>query len=653
MKGKLQTAFHYLAYLGYRATAGIAASLSLEAGSRLGAFAGRTFYLFAVPYRRLARRNLRLAFGNEFDETEIRRLLKSHFESLGRNSLASFKLATMDAKEVETRVTYEGAEYIEEAAAAGKGVIAAIAHLGPWELFAQLPSLGRGVTPATMYRALDNPFINDHVVAQRSRIGVQLFDRSSGVYGPLKHLRDGGGIGILSDQHAGDLGIWSPFFGRLSSTTNLPALLSQRTGAPVVSIAILPDGPSRWRVVYQPPHFPDKEKKRSLAEKAARLTANLNRELESAIRQAPEEWFWVHDRWKTPSPDFLLGETKRGLHLSPDEKLKPFRVLLRSPNPLGDACMAVPAIRAIRASARPDLHLTVFCRENLKPVWESCPEIDEVITMPRSASPRDAGAILRQHPGFDVAVLFPNSLRAALEAWFGKVPRIAGFRGHSRKWLLDQKIPPLPVGPPRHHAHSYLAIAERIGADTTAEKALVDHPEESAPVDLAAKKASGAPLRLGICPGAEYGAAKRWPEEKFAEVVNSVRESIDCEVFLFGSPNERPIGESLATQITSGCQNRIGETSIAELIEELKTCDALVTNDTGTMHLAAMLGVPTIAIFGSTEPLWTRPLGHGHRVIRKHVECSPCFLRECPIDFRCMKELPPQKAVEAVLEVLS
>ncbi len=648
MKGKLQNAFPYLAYLGYRSTARLAASLSLANCRKLGSLGGRLVYWFAGPYRRLARRNLRLAFGEERSESEIRQLLKQHFESLGRNTLVSFKLASMDADEVESHVRYENGHYIEEAAAAGKGVIAAIAHLGPWELFAQLPSLGRGVSPATMYRALDNPFINAHVVAQRGRIGVKLFDRSSGVYGPLKHLREGGGIGILFDQHAGDLGIWSPFFGRLSSTTNLPALLSQRTGAPVISIAILPDGEDRWRVVYQPPHFPE-TKKRPLAEKAATLTATLNRELEAAIRQAPGEWFWVHNRWKTPQPDFLLGETRRGLHLPEGAGLKPFRLLLRSPNPLGDACMAVPAIRAIRASARPDLHLTVFCRENLGPIWESCPEVDAVITMPRDASPRDAARILRREPAFDAAVLFPNSLRAALEAWLAKIPRIVGFRGHSRKWLVDQVVPPLPVGPPRHHAHSYLALAAHIGADIDAESEAIDRPEES---PTPRRVSGGSRRKLGICPGAEYGAAKRWPEDRFATVANAVRRELDCDIALFGSPNERPIGEALAALIEGECDNRIGKTSLAELVEDVKTCDAVLTNDTGTMHLAAMLGVPTIAIFGSTEPLWTRPLGRGHRVIRQHVECSPCFLRECPIDFRCMKEIDPRKATDAAIEIL-
>lgn len=653
MKGLLSTAFHYASYLGYRGLAGIASRLPISTCRSIGCAIGRLAWGVAGPYRRLVRRNLRLAFDEEKSEEEIRGIGRRHFEQLFTNTLLSFRFASLDAAEIEESVVrYEGREHMEAAAAAGKGVIAAISHLGPWELFAQLPSLGRGVAHATMYRPLTNPFINRHVVSQRERLGVRLFDRSTGVFGPLRHLRDGGGIGILIDQHTGDHGIWCPFFGRLSATTNLPALLSQRTGAAVVSTAILPDGENRWKVVYQPPHFPDKSaSRRDLSEASAKLTVALNRELEASIREAPEEWFWVHNRWKTPNPRLLISGSDQQIEVPTDadaSPLKPFRLLLRSPNPLGDACMAMPAIRSIR-TGRPDLHVTVLCRENLAPVWRACPEIDDLIVVSRNDSPRDVGKTIQKTARFDAAVLFPNSLSSALEARHAKIPRIFGYRGHWRRRLLDREIPPLPIGPPRHHAHSYLHIAEILGADISEERERIDHP---LPFSTDSAHTRSGPFHLGICPGAEYGAAKRWPEDRFAEVANRVRKShSDARFSLFGSPNERPIGETLAEKIEGDCDNRVGETSLEELIEAVRQCDALLTNDTGTMHLAAMVGVPTIAIFGSTEPLWTRPLGTGHHVIRKHAACSPCFLRECPLDFRCMKEIDPAKAVQAVLEI--
>jgi ADP-heptose:LPS heptosyltransferase len=131
-----------------------------------------------------------------------------------------------------------------------------------------------------------------------------------------------------------------------------------------------------------------------------------------------------------------------------------------------------------------------------------------------------------------------------------------------------------------------------------------------------------------------------------------VSAEISAQWVLFGTKNDAATGDQIATAIGDHCVNRIGRTTLDQLIDELRECRLLLTNDTGTMHLAALLGVPVVAIFGSTEPQLTGPLGNGHIVLRHHVECSPCFLRECPIDFRCMKAISAQETADAVLSIL-
>jgi ADP-heptose:LPS heptosyltransferase len=157
---------------------------------------------------------------------------------------------------------------------------------------------------------------------------------------------------------------------------------------------------------------------------------------------------------------------------------------------------------------------------------------------------------------------------------------------------------------------------------------------------------------LGLCPSAEYGPAKRWLPERFAEVAAAITARKQVQWLLFGTPQDVPVGEIIAKALGDNCVNRIGQTTIEQLIDELRTCRLLLTNDTGTMHLASLLGVPTVAIFGSTEPRLTGPLGNHHIVLRHQVECSPCFLRECPIDFRCMKEVATAEVIDAVLSML-
>jgi ADP-heptose:LPS heptosyltransferase len=244
---------------------------------------------------------------------------------------------------------------------------------------------------------------------------------------------------------------------------------------------------------------------------------------------------------------------------------------------------------------------------------------------------------------FEAAVVFPNSFRSALEMWLAGIPRRVGYAGHRRRWLLDQVWTAKKnqdAEPPRHQVHHYLRLANFIGAE--AEPAsFPPRPEPPA-----------GHVRIGLCPGAEYGPAKRWLPERFREVMARFAHDDGAEWVLFGVARDAPIADEILQGYAGRAQNRVGATTLAELIAELRTCAALVTNDTGTMHLAASLGVPVVAIFGSTEPQLTGPLGGAHRVLRHHVECSPCFLRECPLDFRCMKSVQVDEVAAALREVL-
>ncbi|MBX9577814.1 MAG: glycosyltransferase family 9 protein [Chthoniobacterales bacterium] len=159
--------------------------------------------------------------------------------------------------------------------------------------------------------------------------------------------------------------------------------------------------------------------------------------------------------------------------------------------------------------------------------------------------------------------------------------------------------------------------------------------------------------RIAIAPGAEYGPAKRWPTDRFRNVMDQLSTKHEIDWILVGTAAERPIAKEILTPIFYGhVENKVGETSLAELIQLLQTCDLLLTNDTGTMHLADVLEIPTVAIFGSTDPTLTGPQGPHHRILQHPVSCSPCFLRKCPIDFRCMLGVTPEEVATAIEEQL-
>src|SRR5437016_13125687 len=294
----------------------------------------------------------------------------------------------------------------------GVPVVLVLSHLGTWELFAQLmPNFVGFVRNASVYQKLGNPYIDEHVRRTRSQTGLELFDRQAGFQPVVDLLRSGGGVGVLSDQHAGDHGVWTPFFRRLASTSPLPALLAKRTRAALIAAGVYTIGWARWRIVFT-------ERFDQTGVSLGALTSKINEVIERQIRRAPEDWFWVHNRWKTPEPNFLLGHYKRGVYLPPGfevHDLKPFRILIRSSNWLGDAVMSVPAVRAIKGG-RPDVHVTIAVPGKIAALWKIVPEVDEIIVLP-SKSVFAAARLFRGKPAFDVAILFPNSLRSALEVF--------------------------------------------------------------------------------------------------------------------------------------------------------------------------------------------------------------------------------------------
>jgi lipopolysaccharide heptosyltransferase II len=626
----------FVVYVLFRAGSAIAAALPLRFLFAVGQFLGYCAWLVSRKYRHLAERNVAIAFGDAKSPRELHGLVRDHFRRLGANFLCSARLTAMPPEEILRRVEVENIEAMAREFRAGVPVVLVLSHLGTWELFAQLmPKFVGFVRNASVYQKLGNRFIDEHVRRTRSQTGLELFDRQAGFEPVIELLRSGGGVGVLSDQHAGDHGLWTPFFGRLASTSPLPALLAKRTRAAIIAAGVYTIGPARWRMVFT-------ERFDQPGGSVAELTSRINEIIEKQIRVAPEDWFWVHNRWKTPEPNFLLARYKRGVYLPPGisaHNLKSFRILIRSSNWLGDAVMSVAAVRAIK-NGRPDARVTVAAPVNIAPMWKLVPEVDTIIPLPNDSLFTVISLLKRRN--FDVAILFPNSLRVALESWLSGIPRRVGYRGHWRRLLLNQTVrEPRKPGPPEHHSLRFLRIARECGAETPNAQPL----PQTSNIKLQTSK-------LGLCPGAEYGPAKRWLPERFAEVAAKVSAQSSAQWILFGTKNDMAIGDQIATAIGDHCVNRIGRTTLDQLIDELRECRLVLTNDTGTMHLAALLGVPVVAIFGSTEPRVTGPLGAGHIILRHHVECSPCFLRECPIDFRCMKAVRSEEVADAVLSIL-
>ena len=652
-------------YLLYRALSLILGFLPLRLAIGVGRAVGACAWFLCWPYRKLVKRNLRIAFGDQWTESECRKVGAESFARMAGNVAAGMHLSRLPVSEILRFVECEGLEHVRHQLAQQRGMVMVISHMGNWELLSRVFPAILGCGCGTIFQKLSNPWMDAAVRRERAKEGLLLFERKEGFHGALSLLRHGGVVGVLADQHAGDPGLWCSFFGKLASTSPLPATMAARTGAVLMTCGMdtLPDG--RWRLVigapFDTPNLGIEE-----------ITIAANAAIEAQIRRSPADWLWAHNRWKTPFPNFLFSNSRRGC--SGKGLTKRFKMVVRSPNWLGDAVMTVPAIRSIRRG-RPDLELTVLAPAKLAEFWKAVEEVDHVIAIRAGESIRSVAGRLRVLE-FDAAVVFPNSLRTGLEVWAAGIPRRVGFPGHCRKSLLNQ-VCQNPVGgslksadqpsqtPEKaHQIYHYLRLAQYIGGQHLDEHQWFSEREGPHRPRIEGTSSPDFRWKLAVCPGAEFGAAKRWLPERFAEVIQALSVWQPSEWHMVGVQKDRPIGarveEFLSNPSFSDAErgavrlhNWMGKTSLGELIVLLKGCDVLLTNDTGTMHLAVMLGVPVVAIFGSTEPRATGPVGQMHRVLQHAVPCGPCFLRDCPRDFACMEKVTVQEAVRALEETLS
>ena len=342
----------------------------------------------------------------------------------------------------------------------------------------------------------------------------------------------------------------------------------------------------------------------------------------------------------------------------------PLSVLVRAPNWVGDVVISLPALRAVRA-AFPDAALTVLARPWVAEAYRRERAVDAVMPHCAEAGVGDWSGKWRlaqslRRRSFDCAILFQNAFEAALLARLAGIPRRIGYARDGRGFLLTDAIPVPRRGEiPRHESYYYLELLCRAGflAELPPMDVIeLDRREEARAAGRVrfAEAGIGGEV-LGISPGAAFGSAKRWPPERFAAAAHQVAAERPMSVAVFGSAAERPLCAAVAGVIeTAGSpvKNFAGETSLGEFIELAAACAVFLTNDSGAMHIASALGVPTVAVFGSTDPWATGPKGRRTRVVREPLDCSPCKLRECPIDHRCMTRVPAGVVAHAALELL-
>jgi heptosyltransferase II len=340
-------------------------------------------------------------------------------------------------------------------------------------------------------------------------------------------------------------------------------------------------------------------------------------------------------------------------------RFSPARMLIRGTNWIGDAVMSEPALSAIR-QAFPKADITLLVKPAIAELFQQHPAIDHLLVYEhrgrhaRLSGKWALGSELRRGR-FDVAILFQNAFEAALLAFLAGIPRRYGYGTDGRAFLLSDAITAPNRTALAHQTQYYLDLLRPLGITPlpAAPRLFVSDSEEERMTQRLMEAGIQATERLiGINPGSTYGSAKRWLPERFAQAADRMVEQFGGRVVIVGAAGEEALGQAIAEKMLSKPVVLSGRTSIRELMSIIKRCRLFITNDTGPMHIAAAFGVPVVAIFGSTDFRTTSPFGETHQIVRQPVECSPCLLRECPIDHRCMTGVTVEHVYEAAAKQL-
>ena len=333
-------------------------------------------------------------------------------------------------------------------------------------------------------------------------------------------------------------------------------------------------------------------------------------------------------------------------------------ILIIAPNWIGDAVMTQPLLASLKA-LYPNSKIDVLASTWVAPIYRACSEVNEVIEAKFEHKQLQWGlrknlAKQLQAKNYQACFVLPNSLKSALIPWLANIPFRIGYRGEFRIGLINLSLDnPSKLNRPPMVKH-YQALLQLLDDESNPAIGLTPTLNVSLPAkESVERKLQDAHIPTGplyvICPGAEYGPSKRWPSDYFAKLASSlIDQASSNQVILLGSKSDEAIAQEILSQAdhAKNIHNWCGSTSLDEAIALIGKSKAVISNDSGLMHIAAALKVPQVAIFGSSDPAHTPPLSNKAQVIWLNMPCSPCHKRECPLGhLKCLKDILPEQVL--------
>lgn len=335
--------------------------------------------------------------------------------------------------------------------------------------------------------------------------------------------------------------------------------------------------------------------------------------------------------------------------------MRKMKIIIRTPNWIGDAVLALPAIESIRANF-PQADISIAAKNWVKDLFVSNSLAAEVLSLPETNDVKTqwtAAQDLKTH-AFDLGLLLTNSFGSAFLFYLARIPKRWGYGSDGRSVLLTKSVALKGSDVARHQVFYYLDLLQSLGLKVVPPELKLAVPpgkSQAARDWLISMGLDPSKSLVIICPGASYGPAKRWPASRFAQLASLLQQRKAAEILVIGSADEAEIAASMASSMEKKPAVLVGETTLADLMGLISRASLFVSNDTGPMHMANALGVPVVAIFGPTDPAVTGPFQKPSVCLKKEVPCWPCSYKKCPYDHRCLTGIDPEEVYEAGREL--
>lgn len=579
---------------------------------RLVAIFGRCLgYLVWVAFpsrRRIVARNMRIVADPMLRGGKLSALVRRNMVRTTMNMACTFKTGLMTEKELARSVRLEGADVFEKLAAGGDCVIGCIPHAGNWEVLARIRPLFPSVKRfGSMYRRLDNPLLEELVYKSRTHYGCEMFSSKKGLKEVFRLAKEGGMLGVLSDQYT-QQGIFLPYFGKVTGTTPLPSLIFKRCHGRghLLAVSTRNTGLGRWDAVLS------REIRVALDETdSTNLTFAVNQGLEEVQKESILDGFWMHHRWK-PTARFAPNVDESQCAIIRKHCTLPFRIIVCVPESFEESVCTIPFLRELRA-CRPDMQLNIVCPEEQQAFWQTQNYIANVVTSNHPLKQLEADELYKDGP-YDYLFMLSNNRSVFRELMHLMPLYTSGFSTSTFRKKLRTRFT-LPVGEvPTHRTTDYLALAEK-------------HIQLSGQAYADATCGNQTAEGNYIAPISSLGQADSWQPEKWQELIAQ----LGGKVTLLAFEQDKAEAEKLAASWEIPCVLVRPETVAKVLGPEcrLYAVDGLIP------QLAALVGCTCRVIMCSRLAAAYAPAGNEHKTFTRHTPCHPCYRQGCDQEAPC------------------